>query len=133
MKQREKSDKNADDKFSSAQFLKGHSLQILCDFFQCGFFDTGNVGAGNAEEIRGLPLRDGLFAVQSVAEHDDLPLSRLQHTVNDFHDAAALKLAVEILRNGVIHADDIAVGQRSAVLVGVDGLADGDLVGKLLA
>lgn len=78
-------------------------------------------------------MGNGFFAVQTIAQNDDLFFSAIQAIVDDLHGAAAFAFSVKILCDGIINTDDIAIRQRIAVFICIDRLADGDFVCELFA
>ena len=90
------------------------------ELFQGPFFNTADIAAADACDLRHLSLAMGFMAGQTVAQNDHLPLLGRQHSI---HSAAHLTdhfPAAKLLCQVLLVADHIHQRQRSAIAAGFD-------------
>lgn len=100
-------------------------------FFQGPLLNAGDVGAGNAQTLGNLPLGHGLVTPQAIAHTDDTALPGLQGR-EEVIELAALNADVDVVNHRVVHSHGVHQSQGIAVLVRVNGLVDGDVLGGFL-
>ncbi len=88
---------------------------------------AGYIAPGDAEGGGDLPLGQRHGAPQAVAETDDLGFSCGQALLHQSVEPEGVVPVVEVLQHGVVHAHDVHQLEGAAVLVGVDGVGEGDL------
>ena len=93
---------------------------------------AGDIAPGDAEGGGHLPLRQGNGAPQAVPQADDPGLPGGQAGVHQLPEPQGAVPVVDVVQHGVIHAHHVHQLQGVALLVGVDGVREGDLPLELL-
>ena len=106
-------------------------LESLPELFQRPFFDAGHIAPGDAEGGGDLPLSQGHGASQAVAEADNFCLPGGEALPDQLVESQGVVPVVEVLQHGVVHAYDVHELEGVSVLVGVDGVGEGDLALEL--
>ena len=96
-----------------------------------GFFNTGNIAAGNPELCGNLLLGQLLTAAQPVPQADYL-LFPLVKADRHYHlELFKLQLYIYLVRNIALVGDNIYKSQRVAVLIGIYGIAYKNILRRL--
>lgn len=96
------------------------------------FFNAGDIGAGNPQLLGHLPLGEGAHPAQAVAEGENLLFPAVQQGVDVPVELFRFELEVNDLQNVVVLGHDVQQRQGVAVLVGVNGVVDVHIPGRLL-
>ena len=92
---------------------------------------AGDIAPADAQPAGHLPLGEGAGGPQAVPQGDDLPFPGVQKAVDVLIQLFRLQLQVNLIQDVVLVGHDVLKGDGVSVLVGVDGVADGQVGGGL--
>lgn len=92
---------------------------------------AGHIAPGNPKRGGNLPLGQRHGSPQSIAQADNLRLPGGQTFLHQFMELQGVVPVMEVLQHGVVHPNDVHQLKGVAVLIGVNGVGEGDLPLKL--
>ena len=93
---------------------------------------AGHIASGDTEGGGDFSLGEGDSSPQTVAQADDFRLPGGEALPDQLVEPQGVVPVVEVLQHGVVHAYDVHELEGVSVLVGVDGVGEGDLPLELL-
>lgn len=101
---------------------------LRCKAFRASFTlsAAGHIASGDAEGGGDFPLGQGHGAPQAVAQADNLRLPGGEPLPDKPVEPQGVVPVVKVLQHGVVHAHHVHELEGVAVLVGVDGVGEGD-------
>ncbi len=98
--------------------------------FECLFFDSADVGTGDAELCRDFALGLWRESAQTVAQDNNTPFAIGENGVDIGIEFFHFELESHVVNEGVIAAEHIEQREGVAVLVAVDLLIERDIGGS---
>ena len=112
-------------------FFVESSLQVVSQFFQCPFFDSGYIASADTGNQRRFPLSAGWPAIQPIAQPDYLPLLIRQAGIHGPIKLLHRFLCSHLLQKIPILTDHIHQRQRRPITAALNIVRQGYILGAL--
>lgn len=102
---------------------------LRCKAFRASFtlVAAGYIAPGNAEGSGDLPLGQRHGASQAIAETDDFRFPLREALPNQLMEPEGVVPVMKVFQHSVVHADNIHELEGISVLIGVNGVGEGNL------